>query len=451
MRQVRRRSIKRAFERYRLKQSRLDNELDFPLFDFYEDYENPLRDYELKYLRFTSGRGSIKSTTIVSFLIEESFNPRNKDSLFVFGREVQTSVKESVHAMVKAGINAAHVSRFFNITDTRIFNKRNGVEFTFTGLRSTGGKTAFSQVNKIKGKFNIKYIFVDEAQDLTDDTINVLFPTVNRGSVFGVLPKPWHPVEDETELAESRFLFAMNPNFADDPITVKIDGIIADAERRGIKSPAMVIQRNLEDLPAKFQDPQLLQEMEQDRGEVYFDHVWRGAPSHKISGYPWANIVQAKYNGKPKCMLSFIDPSFKGGDYTAIMFFGMVDGRFAAWGHAFKESWQNAMPKIAALIQKYTPSNNWYEDNALGTSPQNMLAEYGIHSLGETTLGNKENRIYKVAYYCVDKVVLISNHSNNAFISQVLRYNEEADNDDAPDSLANGLIKAGLVTEKMKF
>ena len=438
---IRRRTLRRAFTR---KITKTNDNVDLPLYEIYDDYSVAFKNPILKYILLLSGRGSLKTTSVISHLIEESFDSKYKDSLFVFAREVQTSIKDSLHALIKSAIKSAHVQRFFKITNTRIINKTTGVEFPFVGLRATGGATSFSQVNKIKGKHNIKYIFVDEAQDLTDDTSNVLFPTVNRGGVFGVIKKQWHPTEIRKELS-AKFIFAMNPNFADDPITVKIEQLVAAGAN------AVIIKRNIFDLPKKYQDPQLLEQAELERDQVYFGHVWLGEPSHKISGYPWSTLKQYKAKEHPKALFSFIDPSYKGGDFTAIFFFGLVDGLLCVWGFAFHESWQNAIDKIAGKIRLYPHDATFYEDNSLGTSPENMLAERGILAQAHTTLGNKHNRIFKVAYYCVDKIVMLPEHCNSDCITQVLRYNEKAKNDDSPDALSSVLIKAGLITERMKF
>lgn len=138
------------------------------------------------------GRGSGKSFGAVCFLIEESFKPQFKDSLFLFIRELQTSIEDSVYALIKSMIDQAHLTEFFTIKERKIINKITGVEFAFIGMRSTGGKTAFSQVNKIKGKFAIKYIFGDEAQDFSEESLDVLFPTANRGSNVAIIEKSWH-------------------------------------------------------------------------------------------------------------------------------------------------------------------------------------------------------------------------------------------------------------------
>ena len=348
-------------------------------------------------------------------------------------------------------ISQAHLSDYFIVLHSKIINKLTGVEFVFLGLRSTGGKTAFSQVNKIKGKFNVRYIFVDESQDLSEDTINVLFPTVNRGASVGVIKKPWHPTVTEEVVINSRLLFAMNPNFDNDPIVVKIQGLIDDALNRKERPNGIIKHLNIFDLPERFQDPQLLDQARAEVGEIYYAHVWEGEASHKISGYPWAALNSVNTTEKIECYCAFLDPSFKGGDSTAISFLGKYDNELCVWGYSVKAAWNRATDTIIELLARYEPDYFYYEDNSLGTVPQDIFAERGVNAIAHTTLGNKEARIYKVAGFVAHRAHLITNLCNTEYINTVLKYNDDAEYDDAPDSLASVIIKSGLISEKMKF
>lgn len=451
---IRKRTTRRAMNRAKLKLAELrhaDQKVTPPFYDAVPVYADLFADRYLKYILLKGGRGSGKSFAIACFLIEESFNHINRDSLFVFAREVQTSINESVYALVKSMINQAHLSDYFIVLHSKIINKLTGVEFVFLGLRSTGGKTAFSQVNKIKGKFNVRYIFVDEAQDLSEDTINVLFPTVNRGAKVGVIEKPWHPTKEEEAVINSRLLFAMNPNFDNDPIVIKIQGLIDDANNRKERPNGIIKHLNIFDLPQRFQDPQLLDQAKAEVGEIYYNHVWLGEASHKISGYPWAALNSVNSNEPIKCFCAFLDPSFKGGDYTAISFLGKYGNELCVWGYCVRLAWNKTIDHIIGLLERHKPDYFYYEDNSLGTVPQDIFAERGVNAIAHTTLGNKEARIYKVAGFVAHRAHLITNLCNNEYINTVLKYNDDAEFDDAPDSLASVIIKSGLISEKMKF
>ena len=452
--QNRRRTTQRAMNRAKLKLAALrfsQCKVTPPFYEPIATYYELFNDRHYKYILLKGGRGSGKSFAIDTFFIEESFNIVNKDSLFIFAREVQTSINESVYALTKSMIEQAHLGDYFTILRTKIINKLTGVEFVFIGLRSTGGKTAFSQVNKIKGKFNVRYIFVDEAQDLTEDTINVLLPTVNRGSKVGVIEKSWHPTDEQNAVINSRLFFAMNPNFDNDPIVMKIQGLIDDANNRNERPNGVIKHVNIFDIPKRFQDPQLLEQARAEVGEIYYAHVWEGEASHKISGYPWAALNSVNTNEKIECFCAFLDPSFKGGDYTAISFLGKHGNDLCVWGYCVHLAWNKAMDSICEMIERYKPNYFYYEDNSLGTVPLDIFAERGINAIAHTTLGNKEARIYKVAGFVAHRAHLITNLCNTQYINNVLKYNEDAEFDDGADSLASVVIKSGLISEKMKF
>lgn len=413
-----------------------------PFYCFVPQYEEILRNYDIKYALFKGGRGSAKSFTAACFLIEESFKSQYKDSLFLFIRELQTSIEDSVYALVKSMIDQAYLSEFFTIKNNKIVNKVTGVEFAFIGMRATGGKTAFSQVNKIKGKFAIKYIFGDEAQDFTQETLDVLFPTANRGSSVAIVPKAWHPKKEEVDTAETRFIFAMNPNFESDPVVSKVSNF---GDR------ARIIHVNIFDIPEQFQDPQLLEQAASEKDEIYYDHVWLGAASHKISGYPWIQLEEDYTNDEIQCV-AFLDPSFKGGDYTALSFVGAKGNQLYCWGMAWRKAWNMCIDDICELMRMYKPAIFEYEDNGgMGAVPEDMFAERGVAATGRTNLGNKEVRIFKVAAFTAHRTKILRNRCNGAYYDGVTKYNLDAEHDDPPDSLASCFVTAGIITDKMKF
>jgi len=414
-------------------------------------YRDLFGDLAAKYIVLKGGRGSGKTFAIVCFLIEESFDLKYENSLFLFLREIQNSIDDSVYSVIVDLIAQANLSKFFKIDKNRIRNRLTGVEFGFTGLRSTGGKTQFSQVNKIKGKHKVRFVFMDEAQDASEDSLNVLFPTVNRkGSVK--FTDEYQKVLDaltggtEIDIAESRFLFAMNPNFAVDPILSKTR-TYGDATRE--------VHINIFDLPPEFQDQQLLEQAMAEFGEIYYDHVWLGKPSPKISGYPFMDVplMTAANDDRYKLpCVAFLDPSFKGGDYTALTFISQIDGRVFAWGHCWHQAWNNAKDEIAAKINEFECHEFYYESNGVGSVPIELFEPYGLVPIGRNTSGNKEDRIFRVgAFLTMLNLTFVSNWSNQAWLEHCIKYNIEADYDDAPDSLTNAAVRAGIVSDKMKF
>ena len=374
-----------------------------------------------KYLLFKGGRGGGKSIAICAHFIEESYLPEFNKTVFLFAREIAVSIEDSVYSLVVDLIAQAGKTDDFKILAKSITNKSTGVKFLFTGLRATGGKTAFSQINKIKGKHAISKIMIEEGQDITEDSLNTLMPTINRSGTVRLINE-WR--KDSDLFKASRFYGAMNPNLEHDPLVVKFEKLTLSA----------TYHINIFDIEAEFQDSQLLQQAKDEEGEVYYNHVWLGAASYKIDGYPFAELENINYGSMPQAHTCFLDPSFAGGDFTAITFGGLVNGQLCVWGYCFKLSWSRCVDDIAKLVKLYNCENCFYEENALSLVPQEMFAEKGIDFVGHLTLGNKENRIYKVAAYTAHRTKLLTNHSNSAYIKNINEYQDGADYDDAPDN-----------------
>lgn len=430
----------------RAKQARLSiaikSSLTGHLFNIPPAYRTHLDNNDLKYFCVKGGRGAVKSYSFASKLIEESFKEEYTDCAFLFAREIMKSVEDSVYGLCKLLIRDAQLERFFKFTQNKIVNTLTGVTFMFLGLRATGGKTQSSQLNKIKGKVAIKWIFVDEAQDLSTDVINVLFPTVNRGTNSGVIKQPWHE-DRELKTTDTRFLFAMNVHKPVDDIVSKLNTL---------KDQSVVIHVNIFDLPEEYQDPQLIQQARAEEGQAYYPHVWLGEPFANFGGFPLMNHEYVESVAAPDAVCCFLDPSFKGGDFTALSFLGEhPDHGPVAWGYCWKRAWYDCIDDIEVMYKKYAPNIFWYEDNSLGAVPQNMLAERGIPTIAKTSLYNKESRIYKAAMFTSKMVKFLTSHSNSDYVENVRYYSDEAEHDDGADAYASTIIHSGVVKDKIKW
>ena len=397
-----------------------------------------------QYVLIKGGRGGFKTTSIICYFIEESYG--YSSCAFLFTREIAKSIADSVHAIVVDLIRAAGLTDDFAILNTSITNKRTGVKFLFLGLRATGGATAMSQINKAKGLHKIRMTFFEEGQDVSENSLNTLLPTANRkGSV-----KLINPIADEdVDLTGSRFFVAMNPNKEIDPIVSKFKPYV----NAGVAVIAHINMMDIAEDEPELKDEQLINQMELEKDEYYFGHVWLGEPFHTFAGLPFSkhNVIEQT---DVCCHYAFLDPSFKGGDYTALAFLGEDrNGKAVAWGYCFKQAW-NMSPCIddcIKLIRKYGPDTFWHEDNSLGTVVEQEYGRRGIHTIGRTSFLNKEDRIYKVAAFTKGSVSLVRSESNSIWIDNVLDYSDDAEHDDGADSLASVVIQSGIIRDKINY
>jgi len=114
------------------------------------------------------GRFSLKSHTVARILLIRARQKKTRVACF---REFQNSITESSHQLLKDLIELYELTDFV-VTDKAITNTVNGSDFLFKGLRLNE-----QSVKSIEG---IDIAWVEEAQTVTDKSIEVLTPTVRK-------------------------------------------------------------------------------------------------------------------------------------------------------------------------------------------------------------------------------------------------------------------------------
>lgn len=121
-----------------------------------------------RHIVYYGGRGSLKSHTVArSLLIRGS-----KEKLRILcTRELQKSIKDSVHKLLSDLIVEYGLTDYEVLKDS-IRNTVNGTEFIFLGLRLN--------VVEVKSLEGIDVAWVEEAQAITEASIDVLTPTIRK-------------------------------------------------------------------------------------------------------------------------------------------------------------------------------------------------------------------------------------------------------------------------------
>ena len=127
-------------------------------------YISEKKRYKVSY----GGRGSGKSWTAARCLILLALKSKIR---VLCTRQLQTSIKDSVHKLLCDSIYALGLDAFFDITRDTI-RCHNGSEFIFKGLQN--------QTNEIKSIEGIDYCWVEEAQSVSEDSWAVLIPTIRK-------------------------------------------------------------------------------------------------------------------------------------------------------------------------------------------------------------------------------------------------------------------------------
>lgn len=114
------------------------------------------------------GRNSLKSHTVARILLIKAMQSKVRIGCF---REFQNSIGDSSWQLL-ADLIEMYQLTMFKVTRDGIVNTRNGSDFLFKGLRNNT-----QSVKSIEG---IDYAWVEEAQTITDASIEVLAPTVRK-------------------------------------------------------------------------------------------------------------------------------------------------------------------------------------------------------------------------------------------------------------------------------
>jgi len=245
--------------------------------------------------RFTAlygGRGSAKSWSVAIYLLTIGLYTPTR---ILCCREVQNSISDSVHSLLSDRIKSNPTfERFYTIQKNEITGA-NGTTFIFRGLK----KETSASIKSIEG---IDYCWVEEAQSVSRQSLEILTPTIRKKN--------------------SKVIFTFNPTLPNDPVYV--DYVLqyrTDTIRQKI---------NYNDNP--FFPDVLRSEMEYDKAYDYnkYLHVWEGEPiAHGDAQVYYSfsrenNLVETPFDAKKITGEVWYGWDFGVSDDTAIMAFEIV-------------------------------------------------------------------------------------------------------------------------------
>lgn len=218
------------------------------------------------------GRGGAKSWAFADALLVQGFESTLRIGCF---REVQKSIKDSVHKLLTDRIKHHGLSWFYEVQQTTI-KGRNGTEFLFAGLQD-------HTVDSIKSYEGLDRAWVEEGQSVSKKSWDVLIPTIRKdGSEIWV---SFNPALD-TDVTWQRFV--------EHPPT---DSVVVSVNWRDNPwFPAVLEQERLD---AKARMP-----------KVDYENIWEGKCRPAVSGAIYADEV-AKAQEEGRFNLVPYDPALK--------------------------------------------------------------------------------------------------------------------------------------------
>jgi phage terminase large subunit len=205
------------------------------------------------------GRGSGKSWGFARALLLQA---ANKPLRVLCAREIQKSIKQSVHTLLNDQIQALGLGAFYEVLEAEI-RGLNGSSFSFAGL-------ATNTVESIKSFEGCDIVWVEEAQTVSKKSWDILIPTIRK--------------------PDSEIWVSFNPNIDTD-----------DTYQRFVIDPpdnAHIVKINYNDNPWF---PDVLEEERQHslKTNPDYNNIWEGECKAAVDGAIYANeIREAQENNR---------------------------------------------------------------------------------------------------------------------------------------------------------
>lgn len=353
-------------------------------------------------------RGSYKTTCVSIALAEKILLLPSRRLLFM--RKTDDDVKEVVN----------QVRKILEAPQTQVLaNAIYGVNLKLVVSNATEIST--NLVNDVKGSSQLVSISAggsltgrhfDEIYD--DDIINVkdrisraerertkiiyqeLRNVLNRQGKFVNTLTPWHKDDASTLMAEPH------------KYTWRDTGLISEEEIEEIK---------------KQMSPSLFSANYELKHIASEDVIFEGA----VTGADISNVLNANF--------CHIDASYGGEDYTAFTICKKSMGKYYVYGKLWQKAVDEVQDQIIADRQRLLAGKIYCETNGDKGYLAKALREKGERVI---TYAESMNKYIKIVTHLKGgwQNVIFVEGTDQAYIDQILDYNEYAEHDDAPDSLA---------------
>lgn len=223
-----------------------------------------------RYKVMHGGRGGGKSWSVAGVLLTIA---ADRPLRILCAREVQKSMRDSVHRLLKDQVVKLGMESFYEVLDTEI-RGANGSLFLFTGLQS-------HTVDSIKSFEGVDIVWVEEAHGVSKKSWDVLIPTIRKeGSEI------WLTLNPDMDTDETYVRFIATPS--DDTWVCEINW------RDNPWFPEVL---NQERLKAK-----------RGSSKEDYEHIWEGKPRTVAEGAIYRYEIEAMYVDGRVCPVPY-DPT----------------------------------------------------------------------------------------------------------------------------------------------
>ena len=296
-----------------------------------------------RYFLLEGGRGGAKSNSIARFILflADKYNLR-----VVCGRETQNSIAESVYSLMSDLIREYNLD--YEIQASKILNKSSGSTINFRGFREQ------SRFN-IQGLEGVDILYVDEAQAITKQTIDVLIPTIRK--------------------ERAKIFFAMNRHIEHDPVFEFCAG----------RKDCLHIHINYTD--NQFCTQALKTEAEEckKKSESDYNHIWLGEPLLKTEDclFTYKELKDTVLNRRPVAegygvKLAGFDVARYGDDKCACVIVQQLGA--LQWEANYIDQWEHkdlnyTTGRILSISHEQKIEKSAIDEDGIGSGPLDTLTQ----------------------------------------------------------------------------
>lgn len=266
-----------------------------------------------RYKILYGGRGGSKSWGIARALLVLG---ASKPLRIFCGREIQKSIKDSVHKLLSDQIRKLSLQSFYTVLQSEI-RGRNGTEFMFAGLKHN--------IDNIKSLEAVDIAWIEEAQTVSKDSWETLIPTIRKDN-----SEIWVSFNPELEEDDTYQRFVIHP---------PTNSTVIDISWADNPWFPEILKQEMEDLKLRNYDAYL--------------NVWEGKCKQMLEGAIYAEemrqaMLEKRITKIPLVPNKPVNTYWDLGhaDFTAIWFVQSI-------GHEFRliDYYQNQFKKIPHYLQ----------------------------------------------------------------------------------------------------
>lgn len=352
------------------------------------------------------GRGSAKSWTVArALLLQGSEEPHR----ILCGREVQRSIKDSVHRLLCDQAINLGLERFYQVTDNEI-RGRNGTLFVFTGLSS-------HTVESVKSYEGITRLWIEEGQTLSKRSLDVIIPTIRtENSRIWVTMNPFL----DTDPAAQRFLIDPGPdclpirvNYTENPYFP----LVLDKERR----------EHLRRDPGTYGNVWLGEFAPAVPGAIFYDEMAQLERQNRLRPVPIDPLLRCHTVWDLGLADNTAVAVVQVAGNAIYVVHGLVDNnrRMSSYLEEL-ELWKRDHPGVV-WGEDFLPHDGWHRDYTSGQSPSDIIHRMKgkmPRKVPETTVeqGIKALREAFPRFYISDRLRKSQRHGKAAIVDSLKRY-----------------------------